>query len=254
MVACSFTSKEATTNGDLLICRNSDGSRELRLSWPWGVIEYTTPEKFSVTNLVKDVPSTNEAVKLAEKLLPELGINIADLVKRENSSAPEFHPSEWGRTYFIGTNAIQNTEACEVRFRRVIDGLEFISLGTGGDGEIKFGSHGEVTWILITWRNIERSKLYATLAPEKMIQSIREGKAIQGGVPMKFGDIDWRTVKSVTIHTVKACYFAGYDPFAPSDWLEPYAALWTTVVTDHGSVDVGIDCPIIDENQPVERQ
>ncbi len=94
---------------------------------------------------------------------------------------------------------------------------------------------------------MERDKLHPTVTPEMMVKSIREGKAIQGMVPDTVGSIDWPTVKSVTIKEAKPLYFAGGDPLSPSDWLEPFAALWTTVDTGHGNVDVEIDCPIIDE-------
>ena len=98
MVACSFIAKDGTTNGDLVIFKSDDGNRQLRLSWPWGVIDYNTLEAFSPTNLVKDVPSTNEAVKLAKQFLPKIGIPLADIARKENSTELEFHPFEMGAT------------------------------------------------------------------------------------------------------------------------------------------------------------
>jgi hypothetical protein len=41
-------------------------------------------------------------------------------------------------------------------------------------------------------------------------------------------------------------YYAG-ERTSPSEWLMPYLALWTTVDTGNGNVDVEIDCPIIDD-------
>jgi hypothetical protein len=37
-----------------------------------------------------------------------------------------------------------------------------------------------------------------------------------------------------------------FDPVAEY----PLVALWTTVDTGHGNIDVEIDCPIIDETKP----
>ena len=158
----------------------------------------------------------------------------------------------WGLRNFVGTNAVHKIEACEVRFDRVVDGIEFVSIGTGGEGEIKFGSRGKVVKILITWRNMERERQYATFTPGTMIKLIRSGKAIQGAVSERFGEVDWRKVQSVTVKEVTPLYYAGGDRYAPTDWLKPYARLWTTVGTDHGSVDVEIDTPIIDEAQPIQ--
>lgn len=247
MVACSFTVKDETNYGDELVFKSSDGRRKLRVFPPWGIIEYRTTLPRSWTNLVKDVPSEKESLKLAKKFLPEVGINLADIERKENSSEPNFYVSEMGVTYFVNRKAIHNTESHEVRFRRAVDGISFTSVSTGGDGEIDFGSHGTISKISISWRNMERDKLYPVLTPEMMIKSIRDGKAIQGMIPDNVGSIDWQTVKSVTVKKAEPCYYAGGDPFAPSDLLQPYAALWTTVETDHGDVDVEIDCPIINE-------
>ena len=197
--------------------------------------------------MVKDVPSENEALRLTKKLLPQLGINLSDIEKEAHSLEPNFHVSDMGVTYFVNHKAITNTEARVVCFGRAVDGISFVSIGTGGDGEIHFGGHSHIIRMLITWRNLERYKAYPTFDPEMIVKSIRDGKAIQGMVPDSVGSIDWKMVKSVTIKKAKPCYYAGGDRFAPSDWLQPYAALWASVETDHGDVDVEIDCPIINE-------
>ena len=81
---------------------------------------------------------------------------------------------------------------------------------------------------------------------------MRKGKAIQGLIPDSVDAIDWKTVENVTIKKAKPCYYAGGDRFSPSDWLQPYAALWTTVDTGHGNVNLEIDCPVIDETKPLK--
>jgi hypothetical protein len=63
------------------------------------------------------------------------------------------------------------------------------------------------------------------------------------------GDIDWPTVKSVKIKKAVPMYYAG-NRLAPSDWLYPFAALWTTVDTGNETINVEIDCPIVDETKP----
>jgi hypothetical protein len=247
MAACSLTAKDETSHGNELNFKSPDGIRALHVLPTWGIIEYQTTYPRSWTNLVKDVPSPSKTVKLAKKFLPELGIDVGDLETKTNSSQPDFTVFDMGVTYFVNGKDIHSTEARAVRFRRAVDGISFTSISTGGDGEIDFGDHGKISKISITWRNMERQKSYPTFTPEMMVKSIREGKAIQGMIPDNLGGIDWPTVKSVTITKAEPCYYAGGDPFSPSDWLQPYAALWTTVDTGHGNIDVEIDCPIIDE-------
>ena len=78
-----------------------------------------------------------------------------------------------------------------------------------------------------------------------MSKWIRQGKAVQGAILSNLPPIDWKGVKAVTVTQAKLCYYGG-DQFAPSDWLMPFAALWATVDTGHGKIEVEIDCPIID--------
>ena len=156
MTACSFTDRDETNDGDVLVFKSPDGRRQLRLSWPWGIIEYRTTFPRSWTNLVKGIPSEKQALKLTRKFLPKIGINLYDIDKEENSSEPEFHIFDTGITYFVNRKAIKNTESRGVRFRRAVDGISFISIGTGGDGEIHFGDHGKISSILLTWRDMEQ--------------------------------------------------------------------------------------------------
>ena len=251
MTVCSFTEKDKTENGDLLIFNSPDGSRHLRVSWPWGIIDYQTKHQVSPTNLIEGVPSKRRAIKLTKAILPKLGIELSDIEKKENSSEPQLNVGFSEITYFINHKAIKNLESHNVGFRRVVDGMPFFGAGgTGGDGEIEFGDHGKISRILITWRNMERENSYPTVSAEMMVKSIREGKAVQGYLPGNVGDIDWSRVKSVTIKKVSPCYDSGGGRFAPSDWLYPFAALDATVDTGHGNIDVEIDCPIIDETKP----
>lgn len=249
MAACSFTEKDKTDNGDLLIFNSPDGSRHLRVTFSLGIIDYELVTHRSLTNLIKDVPSKRQALKSTKKLLPKLGINLTDLEKDENGTNPQMVCYDGGVTYFINRKPVQNIEFCAVRFGRAVDGIKFVGAGTGGDGRIEFGNHGKISRILLTWRNMERAKCYPIITANEMIKSIHEGKAVQGDIPGNVESIDWNSVKSVTIKKIVPCYFAAGGRFAPSDLLYPFAALDTTVDTGHGSIDVEIDCPIIDETK-----
>jgi len=250
MAACSFTDKDKVIQGDMLAFNSLDGSRQLRVVASRGIIDYEMTIHRSMTNFVKNVPSERKTLKLAKKFLPELGIDLADIDKKENSFQSDFHVFDTGVVYFINHKAVTNTESRGIRFRRAVNGISFISIGTGGDGEIHFGDHGRISKIDVSWRHIEPSKLYATVTPETIVRSLRGGKAVQGFTLESLGDIDWSRVKSVTIKKVFPRYYAGGGRLAPSDWLYPFAALWTTVDTSHGNIDVEIDCPIIDETTP----
>ena len=88
-----------------------------------------------------------------------------------------------------------------------------------------------------------RAKAYRTLSVGEIIHSLLAGKAVNSK------GIDWHTAKSVTVNHVWPRYYAG-DSEQPSNVLEPFAVLDSSVDTGYGIVNVEIDCPIIDEATP----
>jgi hypothetical protein len=221
----------------------------LVISFPLGAIEYDVTTRYGPTNLAEEVPDSRQVLKLTKRLLPKLGIALSDLDKKEDGSGPEFHVLNSETEYYVNHTTITNIQERGVSFRRAVDGASFLGAGTGGNGNIWFGDHGKIIKIDLSWRNLERHQSYPTVTVEAMINSIREGKAVQGWLRADSIGIDWPTVKSVTIKGTWPCYDAG-DPLNRSDWLHPFAALSTTVDTGRGNVEVEIDCPIIDEPKP----
>jgi hypothetical protein len=245
----SFTEKDRIDYGtDGMLFKSADDSRTLRISFPFGAIDHDTKHNYSPTNLVEGLPSKEQAVKLTKKLLPKLGIELSGVDKKENSPEPEFHVGDSEIIFYVKGTPVSNTVGRTVGFRRAVDGVAFLSAGTGGDGHITFGDHGKITKIDLSWRSLERSRSYPTVTPEIMMESIRKGRAIQGLLPADSPGIDWPTVKSITIKGAWPRYDAG-DRFRPSDQLYPFAALDTAVDTGHGTVNVEIDCPVIDESK-----
>jgi hypothetical protein len=247
MELCSFTEKDKTEqSADGMLFKTPNNSRRLWISFSSGTIDYETVTKYSHTNLIEDVPNEKQALRLTKKLLPKLGISLSDIHKKENSNEPKFICSASDILYFVKPQTITNTLFRAVGFRRAVDGFLFVSVGTGGNFHIEYGERGKIIKTDLSWRNMERDKSYPTLSPERMIKSLREGKAIQGFISMNSAGIDWRTAKTVTVIHARTCYYAG-DSLQPSDWLEPYAELDTVVDTGHGDIRVEIDCPVIDE-------
>jgi hypothetical protein len=242
-----FTQKEKTKDdADWLVYNTPNSSRRLGILFPLGSLEYEIREKHGPTNLVQVVPSESEALMLTTNWLSKLGISLSE-IERGDDGGPNFHIFDSQTTYFVNQQVITNTEFRGVRFRRSVDGASFIGASTGGNCEFRFGDHGKVSQISISWRKIERHKRYATASLDTLARWIRQGKAVQNMLPGDVPGIVWRTVKGVTISKAELSYYGG-GPFEPSNWLMPFVALWATVDTTHGKIDVEIDCPIIDEN------
>jgi hypothetical protein len=211
-----------------------------------GSIEYEILETHSPNNLVEALPSQKEAARSLIDWLAKLGIDARDIERKDNSAEPNLHFFDSQTEYFVKPTTITNIDFYGVRFRRAVDGASVIANGIGGDCEFRFGDHGKIINISLSWRRLEQYKNSPTASPDRMIQWIRSGQAVQNMIPMDAEPIDWKTVKNVTIKSAKLCYYGGI-PSEPSDWLIPFSALWTTVDRGHGSIDVEIDCPIIDE-------
>jgi len=219
-----------------------------QLSISHGSIEYLHTITYGPTNLAEDVPGMERILNLTSNYLAEFGIPLSDIEKNTNG-APNYHFAELTTVYDLPDKSVTNIEYRLVRFSRAVDSGTITSGGTCGDGEFDFGAHGRLVGIDLTWKDLQRYKSFAAAKPDTIAQWIREGKAVQGGIPMDLPAIDWAVVKSLTVKKAELCYYAG-DRLAPSEWLMPLVSLWTTVDTGHGNIDVEIDCPIIDETKP----
>lgn len=206
-----------------------------------------TVSQYGPTNLARNVPPMSRMPELTTNFLSEFGIPVSDIERKANDT-PDFRYWDPFKEYFLSDKIITNIEFRAVDFRRSVDGFRFISIGTGGGGEIAFGEKGEPVKIDLSWRNLERFKSYSTAEPETIVKWIRQGKAVQGGIPMNSPPIDWSTVKTLTVKNAEIRYYAG-TRFSPSDWLMPLVSLWTTADTGNGTIDLEMYCPIIDETK-----
>lgn len=257
MNATGYTRKDEKdygTNGMIFVSREKSGN--MRISFTEGEIEYWTERNYGPTNLAKDVPETNQLFQLTTNFLPKLGIGLSELAK-DTSGRPNMYFPEAFTEYYVSNTTITNIQYRIVRFKRALDGVEF--LGAGGDGEIDFGEHGEITKIWLHWPSLKRDTLYATATPKQIIQWICEGKATVGPAMDNYGNemaIDLSTIKNLTVEKAAATYsgevFLGareHRPIFPS-WVRPAATLWASVEVGTNVFKVGIRCPVIDETKP----
>jgi hypothetical protein len=235
----SFTDKDKVKeDANELSFKSSNNFRSLEINFH-GKILFQAEHHYGPTNMARDVPKMNQMPKLTEHFLPKLGIEASDIAKNTNG-APDFNYWEPFTEYYIEHRFVTNVEFRAVSFKRALNGFDFV----GNDGQIFFGEHGQVSKISLWWPKVERDKLYSTATPETIIKWMRNGKAVQGRIQWDSNGIYWPTVKSVTVKKAEICYL-GTENYA-----YPIVALWTTIDTGHGNIDVEIDCPIIDEAQP----
>lgn len=235
---CDFTQKDqiqSDTNGMSF----QNGSRSLSISFADGTIDYETPEiRYGPNNLAVGVPSTNELTGIAKKVLGELHIPFSDITGGHGTDKIGF--SQPVSLFFVNDTIITNIPYRTVYFRRTVDGMPII----GRFYRFNVGEHGRITKILISWQNLKRIKTIPTISPDDVVNCIRKGDAIKGPLPTNIGDIDWSKIKSLTIKKATPSYQKD------DDQLYPFLRLDVVVDTGYVNVEMGMDCPIFDENKP----
>jgi hypothetical protein len=255
IATCGFTDKDLeVSNKDIMVYLSGSRlpDRQLGISSSHGTIYYESVTHYGPTNMAKDVPEMSQMLNLTINFLSELNIDTSEIPKN-STGLPNFRFWEPFKEYFLKDKTVTNIEFRAVDFRRSVDGALILGGGTAGNGQIFFGEHGKPVKIDIAWPNMERYKSYPTVAPDKIVKWIGEGKAVHGGISMNLPDIDWSTIKSLTIHEAKICYNAG-SRLSPSDWLMPLITLRATVDTGQFKTDLQIDCPVIVDTKPYVEQ
>jgi hypothetical protein len=236
---CSLSEKDKKQQGaNAIVFQSSTGARKLFVSLASGAIHYEIPEpQYGPNKLAEGVPEMNQLPKLATNFLRQIGIPISDVTGYFGTDT--FNFSEPLTMYYVGDTTITNIGFRSVKFRRSVDGIPVVG-GDGGGFDV--GEHGNIIKIDIVWHNLEPGESYPTVPQGTIMGFLRQGKAFQGLLPMSIGEIDWKTVKSITVKKALPCYFSGN-----SNRLIPFLVLFTTVDDGHESLDVQIECPVIDE-------
>jgi hypothetical protein len=250
VASCGFTARNISVSNKDIVVYVSPGKfpdKQLGISSTHGIIYYESVTHYGPTNLALDVPEMSEMPSLTTNFLSELKIDYSQIGKKADGS-PNFQFWQPFKEYFLSNEIVTNIEFRAVVFRRYVDGAMILGGGTAGNGQIFFGEHGKPVKIDIAWPNMERYKSFSTVSPDTVIKWIGDGKAVHGGISMNLPDIDWSTIKSLSIDKAQINYSAG-DRVSPSEWLMPLVSLWATVDTGQNKINVEIDCPIIDETK-----
>jgi len=216
---------------------------------PQGALEYDSQRltPYGPTHLAEGVPPESQLFQLTTNFLPRLGINVSELSGKDRSTEPRFHFFASQVMYFVNHSFITNVESRGVRFRRLVDGMEFN--GDGGNCEIDFGEHGKVVKLSLSWRELEHYRRYAAAPLATVTKWIRDGR----GVVFKLSDgiLDWPAVKRVTVTEVTPVWL-GEQQAESQEFVHPLVRLTANIDTGEAKIAAIIWCPIIDESRPLK--
>jgi hypothetical protein len=238
MALCSLSTNDLIEHGsDGMSFQRAGDSRKLSILFSSGNIHYEVPEpQYSPTNLAIGVPPLRQLPQMATNVLRKLQIRFSDITGYYGTNNIEY--SEPVHTeYYMKEGNLTNIAYRSVLFRRKVDGMPVIGNFSG----FNVGEHGQISKLSITWPNLKRVKSYPTVSQQKVINLLCKGEASRGPVPTNIGGIDWPNIKGVKIKMAVPSYeIAG-------DRLYPFLRLDVVVDTGHQSVEIGMDCSLIDD-------
>jgi len=173
---------------------------------------------------------------MATNVLRNLHIRFSDITGYFGTNNIEYLEPVFTE-YYVGDTSITNIAYRSVLFKRIVDGMPIIGEFYG----FNVGEHGKISRLSVTWPNLKRIKSYRTVSQKEVVNFLRQGNAIRGPVPSDVADIDWPSIKSLTIKTAVPSYQMG------NNRLYPFLRLDVLVDIGNGTVEIGMDCPIIDK-------
>jgi len=201
------------------ICFSTD-KRSLGIYPRWGFIEYRYPQA-NDNKTTNGVPTEVEAQRLGANW-----IGLLSLDRSEISNMEVYTPAALRFKHEPAYQVITNVYSRYVGFGRRLDGVDFYNKAEGCS--IEFAHDAVIAQMWLSWRNLERDKLYPVAKPETILKWMREGKCFwQWWAPDAQG-MDSSVFKKVTIKSATPFYY-GADRDESQDWVYPFVYLETAV-------------------------
>ncbi|MGH7991734.1 MAG: hypothetical protein ACREDS_16280, partial [Limisphaerales bacterium] len=207
-----------------------------------GAMEYSSDSDYREP--VEDVPIAEEAKKMAEDVLFQLGIDRSLLCKPQTGYDTTTIKYKYNReTHRLIPPGTTNVTLRGVAFHRRIDGVLESGIYCF---LIHFRSHGEIEDFFLTWRNLLPQESRRTLTKNEIIQMIKSG---QTTLPPQFTDTAGaNSALRLTVTKITLYYYNGTG----KEWLDylyPYAEM--EVSGDFGATNSRVfylQCPILSPN------
>lgn len=185
--------------------------------------------------VIENIPTEQQALDLALKILPQVGIERNELALRKDGELEIRRGLRRITRHEKQTKKkIEEIVARDVMINRRLHGVNFEGVGLGGGIEIRFGNDAKAGSLRTVWRKLEPFKQVTVPDAQALTQMLKSGKAVvDGSEAAKAGKIQ---IKSVTVY-----YFEKWWG-EPQSFVYPYITLEAITDTDKGLIL--IDCPM----------
>jgi len=217
--------------------------KSLRISPASGYINYFNPTASSLPRTpIKEVPSQEQALDLAVKLLPKLGIRESELTHRADSKQFDYLITTETNGHFDKQQKkiVEEVTARGVVLFRQVNGVSFSGQGDCGGIRVKFGNNAQIKELALTWRNVKPEKTKAVANPAQIVERIKKGNAV---IRLPEGVANPGVIKKLTITQARPYYF-GFDGGERQKTIYPYVMLVATADTGTTNFVVSLNCPI----------
>ncbi|HNR71108.1 MAG TPA: hypothetical protein P5037_08325 [Candidatus Paceibacterota bacterium] len=218
--------------------------KSLRIYPADGYINYLNPKAEALPrSRVEGVPDEAEALSLAVRLLPKLGINQDELAHKPDGKQLEFLKTSRTMGKFV-KNAKEPVEQVIVRgviLFRQINNVAFSGAGDCDGLRVEFGNNAQIKELALTWRNLRTDKTVTLASPDQIVQRIKGGKAVIR-LPEPFANL--QLVKKLTIIDARPYYFAFVGGHRQKI-VYPYVMLTADADLGFTNQVAWLNCPIV---------
>jgi hypothetical protein len=189
---------------------------------------------------VEGVPDWPEALRLAEEILPKIGIAPTQLAHKRGSGELEYLKVFQSMNRFDRQQGkrVVTVIAREITLYRSFDGISSIGLGGAGGIRFNFGNHGQLAELETSWRNVEPMRRYVVATKEQFLEWLKDGKCVcDRFVP---GDMQALTVKEITPYYLE---LRGGDP---QQEIHPVAGFFGYAQLPSTNMPLMLYCPLLD--------
>jgi hypothetical protein len=213
--------------------RKDNWRRRLQIVPSEGWIGYL--DQWETKEPVKNVPSEDEAAKLAIDYLFQLGIDRSQFVSKARVNPVTVIQLHQGQ------ESPEEVVRREVVLNRCIDGVE----QTVGSFRITFGNNAKVEAFDLSWRNLQAYESHQLATSNEIIDFIKSGQAV---IPLpEFDFTQLNQAKKLTVVKITP-YYWGEWPSDPQDFVCPFAQLEMTADLGGTNFNFQLRCPILSTN------
>jgi hypothetical protein len=207
-----------------------------------GTMQYSSDKDHEAP--IESVPTAEEAEKMAEDVLFQLGIDRSLVCNPQTGYDETSIRYKYNRqTHELIPPGTTNVTLRGVAFHRQIDGILESSVWCF---LIHFRSHGEIEDFSLTWKNLLPQESRRALKPDEIVQMIKSGQAV---LPPQFSDTsDLDGAKRFDVIKATPYYQTGNGKEA-LDFVYPYIEM--EISADFGTNNSRLfylQCPILSTN------